>query len=123
MLSQSAFVVRIMLGETKGWGSQFRGQRRVHILTIARAFAVHTLVAIGAAVVIYEWVPATLWWFVPLLAGPILAIPLVRLTSSTAAGRAAFRLGLFVTPAECGRIPIVDRVRALSAPVLAKAAE
>lgn len=123
MLSQSAFVVRIMLGETKGWGSQFRGERRVHTLTIARAFAVHTIVAIAAALAIYEWVPATLWWFGPLFAGPILAIPLVRLTSSTTAGRAAFRLGLFVTPAECGRIPIVDRIRALSAPVLAKAAE
>ncbi len=115
MLSQSAFVVRIMLGETKGWWSQFRGERLVHTLTIARAFAVHTLVAIAAAVAIYEWVPATLWWFVPLFAGPILAIPLVRLTSSTTAGRTAFRLGLFVTPAECGRVAIVDRVRELAA--------
>jgi membrane glycosyltransferase len=66
-------------------------------------------------VAIFVWVPATLWWFLPLLCGPILAIPLVRLTSSTTAGRIARRLGLFVSPSETGRVPIVDRVRALSA--------
>jgi membrane glycosyltransferase len=115
MLSQSAFVVRIMLGETKGWGAQFRGERRVRTAVIARAFAVHTLVGIGAAFAIHAWLPASLWWFVPLLAGPILSIPLVRLTSSTAAGLAARRAGLFVTPAETGRIAVVDRVRALTA--------
>lgn len=115
MLSQSAFVVRIMLGETKGWGAQFRGDRRVSSLVIARAFAVHTIIGVGTAAAIYEWVPASLWWFVPLLAGPILAIPLVRLTSSISAGIAARRLGLFVTPAEMGRIAVVDRVRELMA--------
>jgi membrane glycosyltransferase len=71
------------------------------------------LIAITAAVVIHECVPAPIWWFIPLLAGPILAIPLVRLTSSTRAGEAALRCGLFVTPAERGLLPIVDRVRAL----------
>jgi membrane glycosyltransferase len=115
MLSQSAFVVRIMLGETKGWGAQFRGERRVRTSVIARAFAVHTLIGIGSAIAIHEWLPASLWWFVPLLAGPILSIPLVRLTSSTSAGIAARRLGLFVTPAETGQVAVVDRVRALMA--------
>lgn len=113
MLSQSAFVVRIMLGETKGWGAQFRGDRRVQTAIIARAFAVHTAIGIAAAVAICFWFPASLWWFVPLLAGPILSIPLVRLTSSISAGVAARRSGLFVTPAETGRIAIVDRMRAL----------
>ncbi len=111
MLSQSSFVLRILLGETKGWGSQFRGGRRLHVLTVARAFAAHTLIGLGAAAAIYEWVPATLWWFVPLLAGPILSIPLVWLTGSERAGRIALRIGLFVTPAELGRVPIVDQVR------------
>jgi membrane glycosyltransferase len=115
MLSQSAFVIRIMLGETKGWGGQFRGERRVKTLVIARAFALHTIIGLGAAVAIYEWVPATLWWFVPLLAGPIFSIPLVRLTSSTNAGLATRRWRLFLTPAETGRVAVVDRVRALMA--------
>lgn len=127
MLSQSSFVVRILLGETKGWGSQFRGERRLNTLTIARAFAMHTLVAVAAAIMIHEWVPATLWWFVPLLAGPIFATPLVRLTSSSTAGRIALRLGLFVTPAERGLVPIVNRVRRLAEQpspfVLARAAD
>jgi membrane glycosyltransferase len=115
ILSQSAFVVRIMLGETQGWGGQFRGDRTVETLVIARAFAVHTAVGVAAAVAIYEWFPASLWLFVPLLAGPILSIPLVRLTSSIAMGLAARRIGLFVTPAETGRVAVADRVRALMA--------
>lgn len=115
MLSQSAFVVRIMLGETKGWGAQFRGERRIRTVVIARAFAVHTLIGIAAAVAIHQWLPASLWWFVPLLAGPVLSIPLVRLTSSTSAGLAARRMGLFITPGEVGRIGVVDRVRSLMA--------
>jgi len=113
MLSQSAFVVRIMLGETQGWGAQFRDERRLCTLTIARAFVVHTAVGIGAAAVIYFYVPATLWWFVPLLAGPIFSIPLVRFTSSVTAGQVARRLHLFVIPAETGRVEIVQEVRAL----------
>lgn len=113
MLSQSAFVVRIMLGETQGWGAQFRDERRLRTLTIARAFVVHTLVGIGTAAVIYFYVPATLWWFVPLLAGPILSIPLVRFTSSGAAGRVARRFRLFIIPAETGRVQIVQEVQAL----------
>jgi len=115
MLSQSAFVVRIMLGETRGWGAQFRGERRVQTAVIARAFVIHTLIGIGAAVAIDHWFEASLWWFVPLLTGPIIAIPLVRLTSSTTVGRAAKRARLFVTPAETGRIAIVDRVKELAA--------
>ena len=115
MLSQSAFVVRILLGETKGWGGQFRSERRVQTVTIARVFGLHTVIGIGAGLAIYYWVPASLWWFVPLLAGPILSVPLVRLTSSTAAGVAARQAKLFVTPAETGRIAVVDRMRALLA--------
>jgi membrane glycosyltransferase len=123
MLSQSTFVLRILMGETRGWGSQFRGGRRLHTFTVVRAFALHTAVGLGAGLAIYEWVPVTLWWFVPLLAGPILSIPLVRLTSSVSAGRLALRLGLFVTPSECGRVPIVDQVRHRAALTHAAAAE
>ncbi|GAA0536078.1 membrane glycosyltransferase [Rhizomicrobium palustre] len=117
MLSQSAFVVRILMGETQGWGAQFRDERRVRTLTIARAFWVHTLIGLCAGAAIYVFLPGTIWWFTPLLVGPILSIPLVRLTSSVNAGIAARRLGLFLSPSETGRIPIAEALRArLEAP-------
>jgi membrane glycosyltransferase len=112
MLSQSAFVIRILLGETKGWGVQRRAERRMKWPVIARAFAAHTFVGVGAGLVVYRVLPISLWLFLPLVAGPVVAIPLVRITSSVTAGRLARGLGLFVTPGELGRIPIVDRVRA-----------
>lgn len=112
MLSQSAFVVRILLGETKGWGAQFRDERRLSTAVIARAFAFHTLIGIGAAVALYLFLPDSIWWFVPLLVGPIVSIVLVRITSSVRAGLIFKKLGLFVIPAETGQVPIVEEVRA-----------
>lgn len=122
MLSQSAFVVRILAGETKGWGAQFRGDRRLDIATIAQVFGLHTVIGLAAGAAIAIWVPQTLVWFLPVLAGPVLAIPLVWLTSSQSAGRRARHARLFLTPAECGLVPVADRVRGLLAPSLPPAA-
>jgi membrane glycosyltransferase len=113
MLSQSAFVVRILLGETQGWGSQHRAERRMQLPVIAQAFAAHTFIGIAATIAVYKFLPVSLWLFLPLFVGPIFSIPLVWLTSSAAAGRGTRRLGLFITPDERGLIPIVDRVRAV----------
>jgi membrane glycosyltransferase len=111
MLSQSAFVVRIMLGEARGWGGQQRDEHRLRIRTIVRAFGLHTVLAISVGLLIYRFLPDSFEWFIPLLVGPALAIPLVKLTSSSRAGRWALRRGIFVTPSELGCIPIVNRVR------------
>ena len=111
MLSQSAYVIRILLGETKGWNAQRRGGHQTELWLIVRAFAAHTVIALATAVAIYLLFPTGFWWFAVLLAGPALAIPLVAVSNSTALGLWLSRRGLFVTPEDAGLIPIVDRVR------------
>jgi membrane glycosyltransferase len=44
--------------------------------------------------------PAVFWWFSPVLAGLLLAVPLSVLTNRSSLGRRAGDLGLFVTPEE-----------------------
>ncbi|MDE2182111.1 MAG: glucans biosynthesis glucosyltransferase MdoH [Alphaproteobacteria bacterium] len=111
MLSQSGFVVRILLGETKGWGVQRRDAGGLGWRLIARVFAVHTLIAVIGCIVVYLLLPGCIWWFVLLFAGPAMAIPFVSLTSSTAVGRWTSRHGLFMTAEDAGRIEIVKRVK------------
>jgi membrane glycosyltransferase len=113
MLSQSTFVVQIILGETTGWGAQLRDEHHLQTRTIVRTFGAHTVVGISATAAILYWAPGTVLWFAPLLIGPILAIPLTRFTSSVMAGQVARRLGLFAIPAECGKVPIVARLQVL----------
>lgn len=110
MLSQTVFVFNILLGEAKGWGNQQRTEHRPAWSIIARTFGMHTAVAISAGALIYEYVPGSLWWFSPLLVGPLLAIPFAGITSSRRIGQWAMRHGLFLVPCETGRVPIVERV-------------
>lgn len=56
---------------------------------------------------ILDYIPSCFWWLAPLLAGPILAIPLVLVSSSAAVGRMAARLGLLLVPSETVRPPVV----------------
>ncbi len=111
MLSQTAYVVKIALGEVGGWGVQVRNEIRTSLAAVARAFRVHTLVAAIAGCALAIAMPTSIWWFIPVLAGPLLSIPIAFVTSSSSAGRYALLFGLFVTPAEVECVPIVSRVR------------
>ncbi|MDE2499277.1 MAG: glucans biosynthesis glucosyltransferase MdoH [Alphaproteobacteria bacterium] len=111
MLSQSMFVINILLGEATGWGTQQRTEHGPAWSIIVRTFGMHTFVAITAGVLIYTYVPGSFWWFSLLLVGPVLAIPFAGITSSRSIGQWAMRRGLFLAPCETGRIPIIDLVR------------
>lgn len=111
MLSQSAFVIRILLGEKKGWGVQCRDSEGLGIGVAVRAFGIHTIIGVAACAVIYVLLPGIFWWFVVLFVGPIFAVPFAGFTGSTAVGRWTSRHGLFATPEDAGKIPIVARMR------------
>ena len=51
------------------------------------------------------------WWFVPVFAGMVLAIPLSVLTSRSSWGSRARSLGLFLTPEETAPPPELDTLR------------
>jgi membrane glycosyltransferase len=115
MLSHSGFVLSILAGRTAGWANQQRDDHVLPLSFVMRLFALHTALGVTAAAVLYWYVPNSLGWFVPLLAGLVLAIPLVYLTSSAPLGRYARKLGLFRIPAEAGDVRIATRVHELAA--------
>jgi membrane glycosyltransferase len=100
MLFQTKFVWAILLRRTIGWPAQ---QRVDHSTTLRDALAMHgvqTLLGIGAGVASWVYLPDYFWWFVPVLGGVVLSIPLSMLSSSVRLGHITRKLGLFVTPEE-----------------------
>jgi len=100
MLFQTKFVWAILLRRTIGWPGQ---QRADHSTSLGEAVAMHgvqTLLGIAAGVLSFIYLPDYFWWFVPVLSGVLLSIPLSMLSSSVQLGRLTRDLGLFVTPEE-----------------------
>jgi membrane glycosyltransferase len=113
MLQHSWYVLTIMLGISTGWGSQARDDRALPLAFVIRAFATHTFIGIAATVVLWE--TGAFGWYVPLLAGLWLAIPLVFFTSSPLLGRASRNEGFFLTPPETCGLTVLDRAHELAA--------
>jgi membrane glycosyltransferase len=82
---------------------------------VARGYIAHTLIGIAAAAILLLYAPHGFSWFVPLLAGLVLAIPLVLLTSSLKLGEALRARGWFLIPSEVCMLPILARTHQLVA--------
>lgn len=112
MLQHSWYVASIVLGISTGWGAQTRSDRALPLSLVARSFAPHTLVGLAAAVLL--WRSPGFGWFVPVLAGLWLAIPLVLFTSSPLLGRLSRQDGLFLNPSETRGFKVLNRAHALA---------
>ena len=112
MLQHSWYVLSILLGISTGWGSQHRSDRALPLTFVAKGFAVHTIIGIAATWLL--WNSVAFGWYVPLLAGLWLAIPLVLATSSPLLGRWTRSDALFLTPAETRGLKVLDRAHALA---------
>jgi membrane glycosyltransferase len=73
------------------------------------------LIGALAAIALYRFSPGSLGWFLPLLLGLILAIPLVEITSSLKLGESLARAGAFLVPSETTSIPVLKRAHQLLA--------
>ncbi|QSA96257.1 glucans biosynthesis glucosyltransferase MdoH [Methylococcus sp. EFPC2] len=100
MLYQSKFVLAILLRKSVGWPPQNRGDHRLSLREATAAHGGQTLVGLVAGWVSYTYIPSFFWWFTPVLAGLVLAIPVSIVSSSTHLGKAMRRLGFFLTPEE-----------------------
>jgi membrane glycosyltransferase len=100
MLFQSKFVAAILLRKVVGWPPQQRGDHQTGLSEAMGAHGAQTLLAIAAGLVTYLYVPAFFWWFTPVLAGLLLAIPVSMATSRVWPGETSRALGLFLTPEE-----------------------
>jgi membrane glycosyltransferase len=114
MLQQSWYVAMIVMGISTGWPAQQRQDRPLPLGFVVRHFALHMLIGLGAGWLLWRAMPHGFGWFVPLLAGMVLAIPLVYLTSSLELGMWFRRRGLFVTPSESAPPPLLVRAHDLA---------
>jgi membrane glycosyltransferase len=114
MLQHSWYVFTILMGMATGWGAQQRTDRALPLGFATRRFAAHTLIGVVATFILWHYARDSFAWFVPLLAGMWLSIPLVVLSSSPLLGREARRDGLFLVPSETRGLTVMDRAHALA---------
>jgi len=100
MLFQSRFVFAIILRRDIGWAEQQRDDHQTGFKEAILAHSGHTLIGFTAGYVTYNYVPSFFWWFVPVLLGLVLSIPLSVYSSSTFLGRKSKQKGLFLIPEE-----------------------
>ena len=115
MLTHSWFLLNIVLGRSTGWGTQTRDDRALPFWLVFKEYWPHTLIGALSAFVLYRFAPHSLGWFVPLLLGLIVTIPLVQISSSLSLGAALARDRLFLVPSETGVIAVLKRAHQLLA--------
>ncbi|HWF63345.1 MAG TPA: glucans biosynthesis glucosyltransferase MdoH [Rhizomicrobium sp.] len=113
MLAHSWFLLNIVVGRATGWTTQARSDRALPFWFVVRNFGVHTLIGTTVTYVLYRFAPDSLPWFLPLLIGLILAIPLVEITSSLRLGEVLMRARTFLVPSETTAIPVLKRAQQL----------
>lgn len=113
MLAHSWFLLNILVGRATGWTTQARSDRALPFWFVVKNFWAHTLIGVAVTIALYRSAPESLPWFLPLLTGLILAIPLVEITSSLRLGEALSRVRTFLVPSETTAIPVLMRARQL----------
>ena len=118
MLAHSWFLLNILVGRATGWTTQARSDRALPFWFVVKNFWPHTLIGVAVTITLYRFAPQSLPWFLPLLTGLILAIPLVEITSSLRLGEALARARVFLVPSETdchsrpdARAAIIDPAR------------
>jgi membrane glycosyltransferase len=104
---QTYFVVGILMGKNIKWDAQDRGEAQT---TYSEALAHHwpsTVLGIVWTVLLLTTTPKLSWWFSPVLAGFLLAIPISVWSSRVSLGQRALKAGLFMTPEEVDPPPIL----------------
>ncbi len=100
MLWHSQFVVSALLGRDTSWGPQQRIAAGVGWAEAAPRLGLPALIGLVWGGAVWQLDQRTFWWFVPVVAGMVLSIPLCVLTSRASWGGRARELGLFLTPEE-----------------------
>jgi membrane glycosyltransferase len=114
MLQHSWFVFSILMGMATGWNAQTRTDRALPIALVAKKFAPHTIVGIAVTFLLQKYAQESFNWFMPLLAGLWLAIPLVLVSSSPFLGEWLRKDGLFLVPSETRGSKVLGRAHALA---------
>ncbi|MEX2124765.1 MAG: glucans biosynthesis glucosyltransferase MdoH [Woeseia sp.] len=113
MVFQTKFVMAILLRRTIGWPTQQRDDRLTTFREAIRAHGSQLILGIAAGLLTWFYVPGFFWWFTPVLAGLVLAVPVSMMTSRSGLGQIAERWGLFLTPQEVEPPEVIRRYLAV----------
>ena len=108
MLAHSWYVASITMGIATGWGAQARDDRGLSLWFVIRRYWLTTAIGAGFTGLLWRYAPGDLYWYAPLLAGLLLAIPLARITSSLRLGEWAARRRLFLVPSETEKFSVLE---------------
>lgn len=100
MLWHTRFVITILLGMGVSWGTQNRDADGTEWRYALRRHWGHVLVGMIWGGLVLRLDEITFWWFLPVLLGMLVSIPLSVLTSRSSWGRRAKKAGLFLVPEE-----------------------
>lgn len=100
MYLQSRGVAEVLAGKDSGWDAQRRDDGSLPLSALVARYGGLTLFGIGAGIVAYLVSPGLAAWMSPVIAGLVLSIPVVALTSARAPGEWLRRTGVFATPEE-----------------------
>lgn len=100
MLWHTRFVITILLGMGVSWGTQNRDADGTEWHYAIRRHWGHILVGVIWGGLVLWLDPITFWWFLPVLLGMFVSIPLSVMTSRSNLGHWAKKAGLFLVPEE-----------------------
>lgn len=115
MYIQSRGVAEVLSGRDSGWESQRRDDGSLPLSALLRNYGGLTLFGLLIGAMAYAVSPVLALWMSPVIAGMVLAIPVVALTSAHAPGQALLRLGLLRIPEEAAPPEVLRRARELRA--------
>jgi membrane glycosyltransferase len=99
-IGHTLLMVRLPFGGGTGWAGQIRDDHHVPFAHAARMFWPHTLLGIGALVVLAMTHPGAVPYALFLAGGPALSIPLAMVSSLPGLGRILTQLGIGQLPEE-----------------------
>lgn len=111
MTFHAFFVLVVLCGQNVPWAPQSRTGREIPLKEALRRTWFSTCVGVAWGALAWIYTPQFFWWLTPVLAGLVLAVPLVILSSRVRVGLALRRAGLFTTPEECDPPPVLRKFR------------
>jgi membrane glycosyltransferase len=108
MASHVLFVAATLLGRRVRWTAQPRSEAGLDWRDALDQHGWQANAGLIAALAIALAAPGLFWWFVPVVAGPILAVPLAVLLASSKMGQASRIGGLFLISEEADPPPILQ---------------
>ncbi|QDT54866.1 Glucans biosynthesis glucosyltransferase H [Caulifigura coniformis] len=107
MLFHTRFVVATLMGESVQWNAQNRGEGGFSLIDSMRDYRTHTLVGLAATAIVAFAAPHLLLWFLPVVFGLVLSVPVTGILDSLAIGQWLARRRLLLIPEEASSPRVV----------------